>query len=78
MSYEQSNVGSGMAPHRKNCQCDDCTIERLRAENAALRSRLAESEARHERVMAAIRPFCEKHAPDLLAEFDASLSREQP
>lgn len=35
-------------------------------------ARLAEAEARHQRVMAVIRPFCAKYAPDLLAEFDAA------
>lgn len=42
-----TNVGRGMAPHSKKCQCDDCTIERLQrrvstlaAENAALQKRI--------------------------------------
>ena len=34
-------------------------------------ARLAEVEARHQRVMAVIRLFCAKYTPDLLAEFDA-------
>jgi hypothetical protein len=37
MSYEQSNVGPGMVPHRKGCRCDECEIDRLKA-------RLAEAE----------------------------------
>jgi hypothetical protein len=36
--------------------------------------RLAEEQAKHQRVMAAIRPFCAKYAPDLLAEFDAAVT----
>lgn len=31
-----SNVGFGMAPCRKGCRCDECTIERLTAENERL------------------------------------------
>ena len=27
----ESNVGPGMVPCRNNCQCDDCTIDRLEA-----------------------------------------------
>ena len=37
MNYEQSNVGPGMVPCKKNCRCNDCTIERLQA-----RARIAE------------------------------------
>lgn len=44
-------------------------LEKIIVERGA---RLAEAEARHQRVMAVIRPFCAKYAPDLLAEFDAA------
>lgn len=49
----------------------DSYVNLAEAEIAALRSRLAEVEARHQRVMAVIRLFCAKYTPDLLAEFDA-------
>lgn len=35
-----TNVGLGMAPHRNNCGCDDCCIDRLRDENNRLRRAL--------------------------------------
>jgi hypothetical protein len=41
MNYEQSNVGSGMVPCREGCRCNECEIERLSAENRALRSAFA-------------------------------------
>ena len=28
MNYEQSNVGLGMVPHKRNCRCDECRIEK--------------------------------------------------
>ena len=30
-----TNVGIGMAPHRKGCRCSDCYIERLQGDLAA-------------------------------------------
>ena len=28
MNHEQSNVGLGMVPHKRNCRCDECRIEK--------------------------------------------------
>ena len=42
MNYEQSNVGPGMVPCKKNCRCDDCTIERLQARVRVAEQREAE------------------------------------
>lgn len=45
MNYEQSNVGLGMVPHKRNCRCDECRIEkqqqRIRMLEIELRELLA-------------------------------------
>lgn len=28
----ETNVGPGMVPHKRNCRCDECQLERLRDE----------------------------------------------
>jgi hypothetical protein len=43
MSYEQSNVGLDMVPHRKNCGCTECQCDRLGADVRRLRRELAEA-----------------------------------
>jgi hypothetical protein len=43
VSYEQSNVGMGMVPHKKSCGCDECKVERLAAELAACRELLGKA-----------------------------------
>ena len=37
MKRSQSNVGSGMVPCGRRCQCNDCTIIRLNCEIRRLR-----------------------------------------
>ncbi len=44
MNYEQSNVGPGMVPCRNNCQCSECTIDRLLSDNKILRKLVIDAE----------------------------------
>jgi hypothetical protein len=54
MSYEDTNVGLGMVPHRGNCRCGECRIDRLQSTNRALESRLSKAVAAIEGMLNAL------------------------
>ena len=45
-----TNVGLGMVPHKKNCQCDECIIERLLKKFTEQKQRAEAAEAEVERL----------------------------
>jgi len=41
LDHGETNVGLGMVPHKKNCRCNECELDRLQSENTSLRAELA-------------------------------------
>lgn len=37
MTHGETNAGLGMVPHKTNCRCNECELDRLQSENARIR-----------------------------------------
>jgi len=75
MSYEQSNVGYGLVPHKQNCRCDECERARLQGENRRLKEQLAEAQRDTERLEFLIREgWYECESSDWRSEIDESMT----
>jgi len=71
MSNDQSNVGSGMVPCRKNCRCVDCRIE---AKDAEIERLTTEREERIDKWMELIEEKDERIAE--LEKINYNLTRD--
>ena len=71
MNYEQSNVGSGMVPHKKSCRCDECEIERLTAEHRIQNECIADQHDKIRRLQARVETLegiCNKAAGAIITK----------